>query len=132
MRTAARIVELAFRRCGMLQVGEALEGEDLESGLEALNLMLGDWSLRGLIVGAPNLGANDNLPLPSQFDGGVVSVLAGWLSSDYVAPVGFDADDFFRNIQSALTEPVRLGFDAVLLDMPTQTSTAYLDDLENP
>lgn len=50
MTTARKIIEASLRKINALGSGESLAAEDAEDGLQALNAMLGSWSVVGDLV----------------------------------------------------------------------------------
>lgn len=122
MTTAANIVERALRKIGVAASGEALQADDLQDGLEAMNAMMFAWKLAGVDTGHTALVAIDDFPLGAEFEEGTVYVLASRLSPDYEAPQAFDADDWFRKMQAAYTVIEDVVMPSALLSLPSRRS----------
>lgn len=95
------LVTMAMRKIGVLAHDEAATSEMVATGLDALNLMLHGWKLRGVDLTHTDLEQGDTFPLADEYNEGVVYNLASRLSPDYGMPASFDADDWFRAIQAA-------------------------------
>jgi aryl carrier-like protein len=110
MATVQDIVTRAFRKIHVESEDEELQPDTLQRGVDAFNMMLHGWKLRGVDVAHSDLLAADTFPLAPEFQEGTVYVLASRLSPDYTAPANFDADDWFRTIQAAYMtiEPAKM------------------------
>lgn len=110
MATMLDIVERAYRKIRVTGDGDPLEAVSAAEGITALNDMLHEWKTRGVDLAYADLKLTDVFPLEPQFREGTVYMLASRLAPEYARPREFDADDFFRNIQSAymVIEPVTM------------------------
>lgn len=104
MTTARDIVAAAFRKIGVLSVGESLVASDAADGLIALNAMMAAWKLRGVDVTHTALTLSSDFPLGAEYEEGTTYLLASRLSPDYTLPQMFDADDWFRTFQAAYAD----------------------------
>lgn len=101
MATMRDIITRAYRKVGIVARDTPLDADDAIHGLEALNGMLHEWSLRAVDISHTTLGMNDTFPMAAAYEDGTTYMLAARISPDYEVPQGFDADDFFRAIQAA-------------------------------
>lgn len=101
MTATSEIVTRALRKARVVAKDETATADDMADGVDALNMMLHQWKLRGVDLTHTNLAAADTFSLNAEYEEGTVYLLAERLSKDYNRPVGFDADDFFRAIQAA-------------------------------
>ncbi len=122
MPTMAEIVNRAYRKIGVLAIDEELGGEEAAVGLEALNGMLHEWSLRGVDLSHSDLGLADVFPLADAYRDGVTYMLAARISPDYTVPAAFDADDFFRAIQAAYLTIDTVSFDKAVTEVPSKAA----------
>jgi hypothetical protein len=120
MATARDIVNRAFRKIDVAGVGEALDAEQSDEGLETLNMMLHEWKLRGVDLTHTDLAFGDTFPLASEYEMGTVYMLSAHLSPNYQAPSAFNADDFFRAIQAAYATIATVTLDSALTDLPSR------------
>ena len=120
MATVQDIVTRAFRKLNVTSEDEALQPDTLQRGVEAFNMMLHGWKLRGVDLEHVDLTASDAFPLAPEFQEGTVYVLAGRLSPDYTTPANFDADDWFRTIQAAYMVIEEQAMPPVLTLFPSQ------------
>lgn len=120
MPTMADIVNRAYRKIGVLAIDEELGGDEAETGIEALNGMLHEWSLRGVDISHTDKILSDEFPLAAAYRDGTVYMLASRLAPDYVVPQAFDADDFFRAIQAAYMTIDTVSFDKALTEVPSK------------
>lgn len=112
MTTVRDIVERAHRKIGVVAQDEAMTADQAQAGLDTYNDMLHAWALDGITLSPAfaDQALADTFPLADKFREGTAYMLAGRLSPDYAAPVGFDPDDFFRKIQAsyAVITPVTI------------------------
>lgn len=101
MTTVRDIVQRAYRKTGIAGLGEAIESDMADEGLDALNMMLAAWKLAGVDTSHTTATLSSAFPLAAEYEEGTVYMLASRLSPDYQVPQDFDADDFFRKIQAA-------------------------------
>ena len=101
MPTMQDIVRRAYRKIGVVAEDEPMTADQGASGMEALNMMIHQWKLRGIAITYSDLTLADTFPLLPQFEEGTVYLLADRLAPDNGKQVGFDADDFFRAIQAS-------------------------------
>jgi len=119
MTLTSTIVTRAFRKIGVGAEGESLTADQAEDGVTALNMMMHGWKLRAVDLTHTDLAATDDFSLASEFEEGVVYMLASRLSPDYSIPPDFDADDWFRGIQAAYAPARVVTIPAALLRTPT-------------
>lgn len=122
MPTMAEIINRAYRKLGVLAMDEELGGDEAAVGLEALNGMLHEWSLRGVDLSHADLGLADVLPLSDAYRDGVTYMLAARIAPDYSVPAAFDADDFFRAIQAAHMTIEDVSFDRAVTEVPSKAA----------
>lgn len=120
MATVQDIVTRAYRKINVVSEDEDLQPDTLANGVEAFNMMLHGWKLRGVDVEHVDLLAGDTFPLDPEFQEGTVYVLAGRLSPDYTTPANFDADDWFRTIQAAYVVIPSQEVPSALIRMPSR------------
>lgn len=101
MTTALDIVTRAYRKLGVSGMGEALDAEMVDEGVDALNDMMHGWKLQGVDITHTSLASDDAFPLGPEFQEGTVYLLASRLSSNFEVPASFDADAWFRTFQAA-------------------------------
>jgi hypothetical protein len=100
MATVDRIIKRAFRKIGVSAEDEALTSDQMATGLEVLNDLLWGLAARGANIGHVEVTAGREMALDDRFNEGIVHMLAGRLAPEYGTGVAFDADEFFRQIQS--------------------------------
>lgn len=120
MATVSKIIERAFRKLGVKAEDEALTADQQAAGLDALNEMLAAWQLQGVNVSIYDMQATDQFPLAARFEEGVIYLLASRLSSEYVAPIGFDPDAFMRQVQANLITMPTSTLDSALVETVSQ------------
>lgn len=120
MTTTLEIVSRAFRKIGVAAEDEQLTADQIEVGVDALNMMMHAWKLQGVNLSHVNLEAADAFTLASEYHEGTVYMLAGRLAPDYEMSPRFDADDFFRKIQAAYFAPLTVAMPTPLVQMPSQ------------
>ena len=120
MATMLKIVERAFRKIAISGVGEALEADSIAEGLDALNMMLHAWKLRGVDIQHDTLEATDDFPLEPEFEEGTVYLLAERLNPNYSSPPRFDANDWFRGFQAVYAKSRTVTIPSGLRNMPSQ------------
>lgn len=103
MTTVRDIIERAYRKIGVVAIDEPMSAEQASEGLSAFNEMVSAWALAGVTLTPAFTDAtiNDAFPLADKFREGTIYLLASRLAPEWLAPVTFDADDFFRKIQAA-------------------------------
>lgn len=101
MATMQDIVTRAFRKIGVVAGDEPMNADQGAAGIEALNMMIHQWKLRGIAITYSDLTLADAFPLLPQFEEGTVYLLASRLAPDNAAAAQFDADDWFRAIQNS-------------------------------
>ena len=119
MTSVLSIVTRAFRKIRVSGAGETLTADDLEDGVTALNQMMHGWKLRGVDLEHTDLVASDDFSLSPEFEEGTVYMLASRLSPDFARPQDFDADDWFRGIQTAYAPAHVVTMPTMLLRTPT-------------
>lgn len=120
MTVTSEIVTRALKKINVIAKDEAAPAEDMQDGIDALNMMLHEWKLRGVNLSHVNLAASDDFPLNPEFEEGTVYLLASRLAPDYNRPARFDADDFFRAIQAAYMTIAAVTIPTPLTRMPSQ------------
>ena len=120
MTTTRDIVTRAFRKIGVVSEGEALDADTADAGLDALNMMLHGWKLKGVDLTHTNLALSDTFSLDPEYEEGTVYLLAARLSPDYMAPASFDADDWFRGIQAAYMTITAATLPVALTTLPSK------------
>lgn len=108
MATVRDIVTKAFRKLSVAGVNSPVTAEEMDEGVDALNSMIKAWKLRAVDLSWTDQAASDTFALDGEYHEGVIYLLASRLSPDYVAPAGFDADDWFRTFQAANQTPPSL------------------------
>jgi len=101
MASMRDIIIRAHIKVGIVAHDTDLTADEGNGGLEALNSMLHEWSLRGVNISHSDLELSDTFPMAAAYEDGAVYMLATRIAPDYEVPVSFDADDFFRAIQAA-------------------------------
>lgn len=132
MTTVSQIVTRAFRKLGISGVGDNVTDDEMAEGVDALNMMIHGWALRGTQWSWSDQAAGDTFNLPSQYHEGVVYLLAARLSPDYQTPPTFDADDWFRAIQASDMVIEEAAMPSGLTRMPSQFArqkNAYWGDV---
>ncbi len=119
MTTALDIVTRAFRKVGISASDEVLQADEAANGIEALNMMLHGWRLRGVNLAHADLTTTSAFPLSPEFEEGTVYMLADRIGADYVAPRSFDADAWFRGIQAAYLTIPESSMPRALIDVPS-------------
>lgn len=125
MTTARDIIRRAHSKIGVIGAGEPLPAQDLVDGLNALNSMLHGFKLRNVDLSHSDMAAGDLIPIGSEFDEGLVYLLAARLASDFEVPQTFDADDWMRQFQAAYAVPSEVTLEAPLTQMPSQRFYRY-------
>lgn len=120
MATVYDIAVAALQKIGVTPLGQRPEAEELAKAVEAFNFMLSAWALESVDVGAYDLDSGDYFPLDDKFREGAVYVLASRLSPDFMPPGGFDADAWFRRVQTAFVEIEPVKMPKALSQMPSQ------------
>lgn len=120
MATVNQIVTRAFRKMGVSGIGDTLEAEEIAEGVDALNMMIHAWALEGIQFSWTDQAASDTFALPSEYHEGVVYMLAERLNPDYTRPRTFDADKWWRAIQSSDLLVAEAAMPGDLLRMPSQ------------
>ena len=101
MATMQDIVTRAFRKIGVVAGDEPMNADQGAAGIEALNMIIHQWKLRGIAITYSDLTLADAFPLLPQFEEGTVYLLASRIAPDNAAAAQFDADDWFRAIQNS-------------------------------
>jgi hypothetical protein len=126
MTTALEIVERAFRKINVKAEDEGLTADQIAHGLQTLNSMMHGWELWGILTTHVDMAVDTVFPLAAKFEEGTMYCLAMRLAPDYVAPVGFNADDFLRRIQAAYIIIPEAAIPKALLRTPSQRRTDAL------
>ncbi len=86
MSTVSDVIRDALGHLGVVDANEALEAQDMQTGIRALNLMLARWAANGLIESwTPLENPADNLGLPPQMEEAIGFSLAVRLRARYAA-----------------------------------------------
>lgn len=120
MATVRDIVARALRKISVIDGHDAPDADEMAAGVDALNEMLAAWELSSVDVSHTALAAGDTFPLAAKFEEGTIYNLAARMSPEYIVPVGFDADDFFRKIQAAYSTLLEVDMPAALTSMPSR------------
>lgn len=120
MTTVREIVSRAFRKVNIGGVGEGLPAEYADEGLDALNMMLAEWKLRGVDISHTALTLDDDFPLAAEFELGTVNLLAVEISPNFSIPQSFDVDAFFRAIQAAYLSIDEVDMPNALIKVPSR------------
>lgn len=123
MTAALDIVTRAYRKLGIAGTGDTLSAEELAEGIDALNAMIYAWKLAGVDTEHTPLSSTSDFPLAPEFEEGTVFLLASRLSTDYMVPASFDADDWFRKFQAAHMTIGKVSM-TMFNRMPSQYATA--------
>lgn len=103
MTTMRDIVTRAYRKIGVVAGDEPMTADQGATGIDTMNAMMHAWKLRGCDIEHTTKTLNDDFPLGPEFEEGTCYLLAARLAPDFAMPVGFDADQWFRDIQAAYT-----------------------------
>lgn len=132
MATVRDIVEAAHRKIGVVSRDEPMDADSAAAGLFAFNAMVHGWKADGVDVEHTDQDLSDTFALASQFIEGSVYLLASRLAPEFQVPPEFDADGFWRRLQStyatvpSLTVPAALQYppsrDERQGDLPAITS----------
>lgn len=120
MPTMMDIVTRAYRKIGVSAIDETLTADEAQHGLDALNAMMHGWALRGVDITHTDKAADDPFPLASAYVEGTVFLLASHLSPDYMVPVTFNADEWWRSFQAHNMTIDEVTIPNGLLRMPSQ------------
>lgn len=123
MATALDVVTRALRKATVLPVDEVAPADMAAHALDALNDMIFAWKLAGVDTSHVALALSDTFPLGDEYLEGTTFLLASRLAPDYQAPVGFDADDWFRKMQAAYVtaNTVDMTIDTCIVVAPSRT-----------
>lgn len=120
MTTVRDIVQAAYRKIGVAASGEPIADDEAAEGVFTFNLMMHSFKARNADILHSDLGLNDAITLPVQFREGLVYMLAGRLSPDFMTPAAFDADQWFRELQAAYGTIPSLTVPAAVLRPPSR------------
>lgn len=120
MTTVRDIVTRSLKKIGVTAKDEDPDANDIAEGVDAFNMMLHGWKLRGVDVSHTTQDANDTFALASEYEEGTVYNLCSRLEPDYMVPASFDADDWFRAIQAAYTTIADADLGNALILLPSQ------------
>lgn len=135
MASVIQIVERARRRLGIDASEEPVTAKEAADGMDALNDMLGEWRLDGLIASAPTLRQNTDLvsletagrgTLTDEANEAVSSCLAIRLADNYGATASAGLISQCNAGKAALSkaslaiDDLQTHQDAALLYMPSQ------------
>jgi hypothetical protein len=83
MTTMRDVVAGAYRRLGLVPLGQNLDAARAAAGMEALNDLIASWAAQGIAIGvALPLSLSDNWPLDPMHVQGVKAILAVALASN--------------------------------------------------
>lgn len=116
MTTVRGIIERAYRKTGIVAVDEPMDADQAAAGLSAFNEMVSAWALDGITLSPAFTDAllDDTFPLADKFREGTIYLLASRLAPEWLRPVAFDADDFFRKVQAAYMVVTEATIDSTL------------------
>ena len=120
MTTTADIVTAALREIGVVANDVDASTAEISNGVSKLNRMLAAWKLAGVDVDAFELESTDDFPLESEYHEGAVYLLAQRMSSEYMLPANFNADNFLRLLQAAHMTIEEATIPLGLRQMPSQ------------
>ena len=120
MATVSDIVTRAYRKIGVAAEDEDLTTEQMTNGVAAYNDMTHAFKLRGVDLSHTDQVSTDTFSFGDEYREGFVYLLAERLSPDYVRPASFDADDWFRDFQSANTTISTVTLPTALTRMPSR------------
>lgn len=84
MATVHDVVKRALRRIQVINPVQSVSAADMQTGIEALNEMLTTWESFPLALGWQNVSDPDEeMPIPPEAEGAVVSNLAMTLAPEY-------------------------------------------------
>jgi hypothetical protein len=118
--SSAQIVTRALKRLALVEPGETPAAADAEDGRAALNAMIAGWAADGIDV-------SPDVPLPAQYEEGVVAMLAVRLAPDYGKDPSVllmaDADKGMRRLEAGYISAPLASFDCALRNMPSVMTT---------
>lgn len=85
--TARDVVAWAMRKLSIISPSAEPTADELETGLDALNGMLGEWRIDGMDLGLPELDAGSIVTTESTFLRAIRYSLAEDIASDFGLPV---------------------------------------------
>ena len=129
MATITDIATRALRKSGITAQDEAPTADEIANAVDAFNMMVHAWKLHGADFEFTDQESADTFDLGDEFQEGTVYMLASRLSPDYMVPVSFDADAWFRAFQASKTEIESVTFDKALTYVPSLlTQFTYTSD----
>lgn len=118
MATMRNIIDQALQKARVKGVEDNSVAAYAADAMTQLNMMLHDWKLAGVDLEYADAVESDEFPLGPEFQSGVVYLLAQRIAPDYQAPIGFDADDYFRKIQAAYLTIEEVTMPKALTELP--------------
>lgn len=126
MTTANSAITSALRLIGVVAKDEAMDAQDADNGLQAMNHMMHGWKARGVDVGHVDLALEGDIQLDDMFIEDLIYLLAVRLAGEYGVsrpqPDGIDHMQGLRNTYTILGVST---VDAGLLRLPSQFSPNY-------
>lgn len=123
MATVAKIVSRALRLLGVLDPNEALEAEDAETAIEALNDMCNRWEANGQAFGWSDVSnPSEEMPSPKELNSCIAYNLACELAAEYEVAPNVQIATIAGELSAALrrdnevASPIK-----AILDVPTPT-----------
>mgnify|MGYP000109049372 FL=1 len=120
MTTMTDFIARTLKKLTVQGIAESGDPDLTDHALDAFNMMLHGWKLRGVNVRHTDVALADDFPLDQEFEEGSMYMLASRISPDFQRPLSFDADDWFRGIQAAYRVPNRATIAPGLLSMASQ------------
>lgn len=114
--TVRSMVEEAYRLLGAVAHDDAMTADQGQSGLTSYNAMIHAWELDGITLSPAfsDQALDDDFPLADKYREGTTYLLASRISPKFMAPAAFDADAFFRKMQSEMVPVSDATFDDAL------------------
>lgn len=124
MATAQDLIQMALRRIKIVSRDEAMQADDADHALSALNLMLHGWKARGADITHTDYDLDTTVAVSEELHDGIVQLLAMRLSTDFAVPPptadGFDYDNWWRAVLNAYLPDTDLTVDRALFWLPSQ------------
>jgi len=126
MTTANSAITSALRLIGVVAKDEAMDAQDADNGLQAMNRMMHGWKARGVDVGHVDLALEGEIQLDDMFIEDLVYLLAVRLAGEYgVSRPQPDGIDHMQGLTNTYVTLNASTVDAGLLRLPSQFSPNY-------
>ena len=127
--TAYEIIEMAMRRLNVVSRDEAMQADDADHALKAMNLMMHGWASRGADITHADYESGTTVTLPENLQDGLIHLLAVRLAPDFSRPLptadGFDYRVWWSAVQAAYFDDTPVEFDVGLSCLPSQRRNSY-------